>query len=785
MRRSLAPLAVAIALWPLVALAGTPRHSLQYLTTGNGFGFQVFDASQHKITQLLERPYRYLSAPSDPKAEGPIRRNLAFDVYFGLLAGGDKGWLKATDTDVAYVEESNVIRSTGQVGAIKTESYFFSPYGYDGNAMVMLLKVTNTGGSPVNIDGAALFNFHMGTGSGDNPGSNGEAVSFDAGNGVGVETGPGGGAMIYVGIGGVDKASCSGNAYNEINGGSSISPMPSCNGNDLPEVFQKSMGSVAGGASAWWGAAVLYEAGGSGAKDAAVARWNTFLNSRSAEQLMQGVLDEWKSWRKAIPTDVTKSAQETAIWRQSEAVLRMGQIREPWSESPKLKNNGMILASLPPGGWHTGWVRDAQYALVALARLGHCAEAKAALDFFLNAEAGPTNSAVSGGYKSFLKNVDYRISVVRYFGNGVEEADYSGQQTPNVEIDGWGMYLWSVRTYLDSCDPTGTWLSGKTKYNETIYDVINQKVAKALESNLDATGGNFIVGQDTSIWEVHWGSAQHFFYTSATAARGFCDMATIAQRAGKETDLAHYKELAGKVVGGIKATMVDKGNVIAGTVEKLQQGSLYHDGATVEAITWDLGLGDTINNATMTSNNVLHTGLGGYKRIEGSTESYDTNEWILLDLRMSDAWRRIKQPNQANPILDWVTGQAALNYNLIPELYDVNKNGDYTGSIPMVGYGAGAYVLTLLARAGIMAPTECGAKPPVLTEQGIPRIDYGPPSETSVQPTADSGSSLPPDEPSGFACLCKLDRRPSGWTVAPVLAIGLLALLGWRVRRKR
>ena len=42
----------------------------------------------------------------------------------------------------------------------------------------------------------------------------------------------------------------------------------------------------------------------------------------------------------------------------------MGQVLEP--NRPGRKNHGMILASLPPGGWHTGWVRDAVYAIVAL-----------------------------------------------------------------------------------------------------------------------------------------------------------------------------------------------------------------------------------------------------------------------------------------------------------------------------------------------------------------------------------------------------------------------------------
>jgi hypothetical protein len=38
--------------------------------------------------------------------------------------------------------------------------------------------------------------------------------------------------------------------------------------------------------------------------------------------------------------------------------------------------------------------------------------------------------------------------------------------------------------------------------------------------------------------------------------------------------------------------------------------------------------------------------------------------------------------------------QRSIIYNLLPETYDV-KNAFYTGSIPMVGFGAGAYAVAL------------------------------------------------------------------------------------------
>jgi hypothetical protein len=110
----------------------------------------------------------------------------------------------------------------------------------------------------------------------------------------------------------------------------------------------------------------------------------------------------------------------------------------------------------------------------------------------------------------------------------------------------------------------------------------------------------------------------------------------------------------------------------------------------------------------------LQTPAGGYKRVEGSQDPYDTNEWILLDLRSSAAFRRQGNGPKADQLLGWVTGQASANFNLLPELYNTSSSagqiGAYAGSIPMVGYGAGAYELTMLDRVQLYEHTDCGDK---------------------------------------------------------------------------
>src|SRR5262249_4368467 len=163
------------------------------------------------------------------------------------------------------------------------------------------------------------------------------------------------------------------------------------------------------------------------------------------------------------------------------------------------KNNGMMLASLPPGQWQMGWVRDGLYATVALSRSGHYAEARAALEFFLNA-------GKVGKYSNFVNNQSYALSVCRYFGSGEEEADYSGQPTTNVEIGGWGAFFWAARAYVEASGDTA-WLQSQLPSGQTVYQTIVSGIAKPLENNLES---NNVVDADCSIWEVHVGNKRHF-----------------------------------------------------------------------------------------------------------------------------------------------------------------------------------------------------------------------------------------------------------------------------------
>ncbi len=168
MRRALPALAAVLGISMLArpALAIDPVPSFRYLVTGNGHGFQVFDVSANAVKQYRERPYRFLKAnPSNPDGDGIVRRNLAFDTYFGVKVGTGASWLGGrAPSSVGYVDQSNVIHSALATNGVMTESYFVAPFGYEGNALVMLLKVTNTSASAQSVTAYSIHNFKMGFG---------------------------------------------------------------------------------------------------------------------------------------------------------------------------------------------------------------------------------------------------------------------------------------------------------------------------------------------------------------------------------------------------------------------------------------------------------------------------------------------------------------------------------------------------------------------------------------------------------------------------------------------
>jgi GH15 family glucan-1,4-alpha-glucosidase len=255
---------------------------------------------------------------------------------------------------------------------------------------------------------------------------NDERIQYQPSTGAYLETGPGG-ILIHQPLGASDHHGCTpDNPWQALQAGQDLAgTADSGTGDDRVAGFQKDF-TLSPGASGWFGVVTAFERFGD--EVALVQDVTDAYGTATADQVLEEALDAWEDWRNPAPASL--SPAERLVWRQSEAVLRQGQV---WEGSDS--SHGQILASLPPGNWNICWMRDMAYAIVALVRAGHLAEARAALEFVLEAD--------SGLYELDYVGVPYQVTITRYFGRGKEETDFN-EDGPNIEFDGFGLYLWAL-----------------------------------------------------------------------------------------------------------------------------------------------------------------------------------------------------------------------------------------------------------------------------------------------------------------------------------------------------
>jgi GH15 family glucan-1,4-alpha-glucosidase len=720
---------LVLSLFGSVSLAH--EQSFFMMPTGNGHGFQLFDSSHGRMVAFLDHPYRYLRPSKDETKDGIERRNLLESLSIGvqLPVQGRKlsnrfyfenelSPLSLAKAD--FLDETNIIRvrenlpkPVGSVGGsdlVSVEKYFFSPYGLEENALIAVTHLTD----PMLVKGArgrAALRFHLGA----NPVSlvfwqpslevikiPGEKVyrldQFE--RPVWVLEGHGLGAIIYVPLQRATGAFCDlfglhqgrsqEDSRNQLGDRSCVADELGLN---LEAPFDGD-GNFALMVAYVEDVSLLEQ------KIATILSW---IGGRSSQELLNAARVDWRVWRKN-PAIAFRSEDEAKLWRQNEAVLRMSQVREPNSDQfgSHRHGHGMILASLAPGHWTTAWVRDGTYSTVALSRTGHFEEARNSLNFFLNAEP-------VGKYKSFVDGIDYQISLTRYYGNGEEEADYSGQVTPNIETDGWGLVLWASRQYLDASNDW-SWLNKPTRRG-TVYQMMLEHVANPVLQQLETAGALAdIMKPDSSIWEVHQQNARHFAYTTLAAARGLCDFASIARRSGHQADYEKFKLAAERVREAFaKAFRVKEGYLVA-AVERSPETDI--DASVVEAFGFDIlrDFDSDVAKATLQHFELLRLPSGGFMRSVGES-TYQTNEWAYVDYRMASAFLRAGQNEKANQLIDLLTARSTQNFYLLPELYVATASegpiGSYQGSNPMVGYGAGVMMMAILDRERRLENRRC------------------------------------------------------------------------------
>jgi hypothetical protein len=691
-----------------IANGQSPDRSWHTLTTGNGHGFQLFNRIEGKLDQFLEHPYRYL-APYDERRDGGVsRRDLMHDAYFGLRVNGTSTWLDALRT-VDYEDQSHIIKAQDLYEGLELTIRYFAPFKLEANTLVMILSVHNPTADSIEAEAIAKVNLMLGTSSDRRyPGSEQESITST--EEMLIETGPGGGHALYLPLDSNTRKGCGEDSTRYagwLESGSSAGE-GSCNGNNQVTTFTKSM-VIEANSTVYFGLGVVFlndnpnepqadDFRDERTIDDVFTQWQSYINNRDAEQIIADTKSAFESWR-VVPSTLGLNHltdDEVAVWRQSETVLRMGQVRERTQDNRR--NFGMFLAALPPGEWHIGWVRDGAYAIVAQAMAGHLSEARMGVEFFLNAWAGFFNSPRYLGR-------NYRISSVRYYGNGKEEGDFNADG-PNVETDGFGLVLWAARAYLHySCDVD--WLDTNTLHGDSIYEALTQTAEE-----IDALLIDDLPAAECSIWETHWNYREVFTYTAATQIRGLYDFAAVARFKG-DTARANYFYGRAQAVhdASLQRLIHPEFNSFVSHLN-VADDNAFVDGSTIEMLSWDfVSPTDPLYLGTMNEYQRLQTPFGGYKRLEqqlsltgdGQASQYDLSQWVLLDLRIGQAFRKMGRGERADELLQFVTDSAVQNDHLVPELFNPN-DGRYEGAIPMVGYGAGAWQVAQLEKYGYPFP---------------------------------------------------------------------------------
>jgi MYXO-CTERM domain-containing protein len=737
---------------------------------------------------------------------------LLYDAYFGVRVNGAQAWLTrdALDADKSGYAgwQTGAVGGTGiatmvQIhGPLEITTYVFAPRELDRAGFVMALAVRNVGAPPATgVSIFSLHNFHLGFGRPGvmtDIGETGETVGYD-------------GDLSERGFAGVVVAraltpaarhagsygGAAGNPYDIVQAGAPVD-LTDLNG-EAPvhdgsiSAFQFDLGDLPSGETRWVGVAFAHHGDPFGAAEVK-GSLNAYVASRNAQELVADEIAGWQTFQRRLMVPEGLSEGDATLWRHSAAMLSMAQVREshtflrewlsvdgeprstrfgatlgdPPANLPATvahRGRGAVLASLPPGQWTVSWIRDGAYAVAAMAHAGMHAEARDALLFYLSAEAGRFQSWTElEGYGM----PPYQISLVRYHGFGVEETDFN-DFGPNLELDGPGLFLWALRRYaVDSGD--GAFVSQH-------WETVATRVADVIVALVDPDTG--LIRPDSSIWETHWnGRERSWTYTNITAARGLCDAAALAEREGDATRSEKYRAAGTALISAIAERLTDASGALASNAEELAAGTGYWDAAVLDGIAMELfDPAGPIAKATFAG---IESELGvpagaGWARNDDRSDShgaqgdlspwgseYDSGEWVIVDMRGAVAAWLMQDQARAERLTNWVRDQALANYLEVAEVFD-EGNGHYKFNSPMMGFGAGAFLLAHRARVTEPDPA-CGAY-----------------YQEGQGGQGGNGVAGPPPVEEAEGCGCRVaGREPHmGWA-APLL---LLCALAFRRRR--
>ncbi|MBS1804634.1 MAG: glycoside hydrolase family 15 [Acidobacteria bacterium] len=623
-------------------LARTTPLAASHLVTGNGHGFAVVSPESGAVTKFYAHPYSFAKPePGKPLSEGIETAN--FIESLGWSGGSSPGGT------ADYVEDSHVIRVRSSLG----EMTAFMPFGFGRPALILVGSAARRGAVlDVKWSHRVLSQKKIETGT--------------------LARGPSG---IVLSFSGVQER---------------LLLVPLDTMRDVPEQQPLAV-------SRSW---ALISLDPDDNPELIAAELFIWRDGIEAKALAHRELKELEQWR-VKPAVHFASEQERHLWRQSEVMLRIAQSRETNREGRY--GNGLIVAALPDGVFFTPWVRDMAWATVALVRMGHREEARAAVLAYFNAR--PT-----GKMRAETNGADYQISVVRYFGNGEEEPFFTQEGSTNIEFDDWGEALWVLGEYLKRYDDPD--LLKEETFRGKMYETARDYILKPLLENTEAYGGGLIVDADTSIWEERQRDKKHFAFSTAAAIFGLREFAEVAKRAGDENVRRDVLGKIDQLQRGFDAAFIREGH-LRGTLEPGVKNDI--DGALIPIINFGIVKDRAVIQDTVKRMDLLKVVSGGYRRVRGTYTDpaiyeywYEQEEFLFVDLSLAELYRRLGRKAEADAMLARIVKKAAADHNIIPEMYVAvpcklfpGKIGDPTGALPMVGYGAGAFVLHVMERERI------------------------------------------------------------------------------------
>lgn len=791
------PLLLALVSLPAFAQV-VPARSFYDLPSSNGHSALMVDGRTGKLVHFRE----HLPATEEFELDAMGNeawvgnqpqiihtRDLLFDAYFGLRVGAQQRWLDATQiVSSGYAPGSGVITTTQNALGLSLTTSIFSPRTFPHASYVAILCARNTGANALNdVSLFHLENLHLGTGR---PGVRQE---LDSENETIVITN---GDVFERGFAGVvgtralgastvaawnPNSAANENAYLVVRDTTNaITPRAGDLGvaNDWASAFQFNLGTIAAGSEACAGVVSAHHADPFAQSE--VTAWlDAWVAGRGARAVLDAELAHWAAFQASLTLPPNLTPEEQSVTRQGAATMAMAQVqsgeaflREWRTRDGELRSTrfetldggalpnivrhrgkGAVLASLPPGEWTYSWVRDGAYAVVALAELGLVTEAREGLRFFLDAEGGRFKDWTEFQPQGFPP---YVLSLTRYVGFGVEETDFN-DFGPNLEFDGFGLVLWALHEHEVRTQDTSL--------VDARWSDIATLIADPLVALIEPSTG--LLRKDSSIWETHWkGRERTWAFTNITAARGLCDAALLAQRMNDPARAMKYRVAGQALRRAIGEKFTDARGALASNREELVSGGGYYDAAVFDALAMGLFAPDgRIARATLDAmDRELKVANGpGWARNDdfrdhsGATDlspwggHYDSAEWVITDMRGTMAMRAAGRVSRADAVLDFTRRQSARNAGVFSETYE-ETTGAYKFNAPMIGFGAGAWVLALAHREGRAIEPACGVyEEPAAPDAGVELPDAGvvvPDAGTTV----DAGSMAPMPPPNGCGC---------------------------------